>query len=131
MLPARNVWDEQEARRERRMGAMRTVLGDIQRKIRQQAIHDPRAPYILFEVPPYVFGHPLYRLTEARDYLMNTLTTAGYYVWCVDEKYLLISWMKIGGGRNPQRPVLTTNYRPQVYDPTALGLMQNGLGGVQ
>jgi hypothetical protein len=52
MLGARDVWNEQESRKERRMAAMRPVLADIQRKIRQQAIHDARAPYIVFEVPP-------------------------------------------------------------------------------
>lgn len=51
MLSARDVWAEQENRREKRMSAMRPVLGDIQRKIRQQAIHDANAPYIVFEVP--------------------------------------------------------------------------------
>ena len=121
MLGARDVWAEQEMRREKRMSAMRPVLGDIQRKIRQQAIHDANAPYLVFEVPPYVFGYPLYKLEDARDYLMRTLQEARYHVWVVDEKFLLISWMKMEAGKTPSRPVLTTNYRPQVYDPTALG----------
>jgi hypothetical protein len=51
MYRAPDVWAEQENRREKRMAAMRPVLGDIQRKIRQQAIHDANAPYIVFEVP--------------------------------------------------------------------------------
>jgi hypothetical protein len=65
-----------------------------------------------------VFGHPLYQLTEARDYLMNSLTEAGYHVWVVDDKYLLISWMKMSGGSRSgtavRPPALSTNYRPQV-----------------
>ena len=127
MLRARDVWDEQENRREKRLAAMRPVLGQIQGKIRQQAIHDANAPYIVFEVPAYMWGYPIYQLGEARDYLMRELTEAGYQVWVVNEKYLMISWMKMMKQGTPQRPVLTTNYRPQVYDPTALGYMQNGL----
>lgn len=127
MLRARDVWDEQEHRREKRLAAMRPVLGQIQGKIRQQAIHDANAPYIVFEVPAYMWGYPIYQLSEARDYLMRELTEAGYQVWVVNEKYLMISWMKLVKSGTPQRPVLTTNYRPQVYDPTALGYMQNGL----
>lgn len=127
MLRARDVWDEQEHRREKRLAAMRPVLGQIQGKIRQQAIHDANAPYIVFEVPAYMWGYPIYQLGEARDYLMRELTEAGYQVWVVNEKYLMISWMKLMKSGTPQRPVLTTNYRPQVYDPTALGYMQNGL----
>jgi hypothetical protein len=127
MLRARDVWDEQEHRREKRLAAMRPVLGQIQGKIRQQAIHDANAPYIVFEIPAYMWGYPIYQLGEARDYLMRELTEAGYQVWVVNEKYLMISWMKLMKSGTPQRPVLTTNYRPQVYDPTALGYMQNGL----
>jgi len=127
MLRARDVWDEQENRREKRMAAMRPVLGQLQQKIRQQAIHDANAPYLVFEVPAYMWGYPIYDVKEARDYLMRTLQDAGYQVWIVNDIYLLISWMKlVRGGGTPQRPVLTTNYRPQVYDPTALGFAQNG-----
>lgn len=127
MLRARDVWDEQEMRKEKRMSAMRPVLGQIHQKVRQQAIHDANAPYIVFEVPSYIWGYPIYQQSEARDYLMAQLTESGFQVWVVNENYLLISWMKVGKTGVAQRPVLTTNYRPQVYDPTALGTMQNGL----
>jgi hypothetical protein len=110
------------------MSAMRPVLGQIHQKVRQQAIHDGNAPYIVFEVPSYIWGYPIYRIDEARDYLMKELIDSGFHVWVVNEIYLLISWMKRGKtGGTPARPTLTTNYRPQVYDPTALGMMQNGL----
>lgn len=122
MLRAREVWDEQEARKEQRMAAMRPVLAQLYARIRKQAIHSPNAPYVLFEIPAYVFGYPIYQLTEAREYLLHTLQTSGYLVWVVDDRYLLVSWMKTPTARNaPYRPPLVTNYRPQVYDPLALG----------
>ncbi len=124
MLKARDVWDEQENRREQRMSAMRPVLSQLYARIRRQAIHDARAPYIVFEVPSYVWGYPLFDVTEARDYLIKTLETSGFSVWVVDQKYLFITWMKTPGARGPNyRPPLVTNYRPQVYDPTTLGSM--------
>lgn len=124
MLKARDVWDEQEARREQRMSAMRPVLAQLYAKIRKHAIHSPTAPYVVFEIPEYVFGYPIYQLGEARDYLTKTLQTSGYMVWVVDEKYLLVSWIKQTATRqNAYRPALTTNYRPQVYDPATLGSM--------
>ena len=127
MLRARDVWDEQEMRREKRMAAMRPVLGQIHNKVRQQAIHDANAPYIVFEVPNYIWGYPIFQITEARDYLFTQLTESGFHVWVVNDIYLLISWAKTRGTTTQQKPALTTNYRPQVYDPTALGSMQNGL----
>ena len=45
MLKARDVWNEQEERRERRMAAMRPVLAQLYAKIRAQAIHNANAPY--------------------------------------------------------------------------------------
>jgi hypothetical protein len=122
MLKARDVWDEQESRKEQRMAAMRPVLAQLYAQIRKHAIHSPNAPYVVFEIPQYVFGYPIYQLTEAREYLLKTLQASGYLVWVIDEKYLLVSWMKQAAQRqNAYRPPLTTNYRPQVYDPTTLG----------
>jgi hypothetical protein len=123
MLKAREVWDEQEARREQRMAAMRPVLAQLYAKVRKHAIHSPNAPYVVFEIPSYVFGYPIYQMAEAREYLLKTLTASGYMVWAVDEKYIFVSWMKTTGTRaaSYRPPALTTNYRPQVYDPTTLG----------
>ena len=124
MLKAREVWDEQESRKEQRMAAMRPVLAQLYGKIRRQAIQAPNAPYVVFEIPNYVFGYPLFQLSEARDYLLATLQTSGFQVWVVDEKYLLVSWIKTPSGRTgTYRPPLITNYRPQVYDPVTLGSM--------
>jgi len=42
----------------------------------------------------------------------------------VNEKYLVISWVKtVNRSTGNYRPPLITNYRPQVYDPVALGSM--------
>jgi hypothetical protein len=99
MLKARDVWDEQEARREQRMAAMRPVLAQLYAKIRKQAIHSPNSPYVLFEVPSFVFGYPLYQMKEAREYLTKTLEQSGYLVWVVDETFLLVSWVKTAPGQ--------------------------------
>jgi hypothetical protein len=118
MLKAKEVWDEQEARKEQRMAAMRPVLAQLYAKIRTHAIHAPNAPYVVFEIPTYVFGYPLFQLSEAREYLMHTLVTSGFLVWVVEEKYLFVSWMKTPSTKNgTYRPPLVTNYRPMPYDP--------------
>jgi hypothetical protein len=121
MLRANEVLNEQEERKYARMAAMRPVMAQIEMKIRQQAIHTANSPYILFEVPSFVFGYPLYAMKEAMEFLMAELLRAGYWVWNVDEKYLFISWLKPIKSRDMGRPILTTNYRPSVYDPTFLG----------
>jgi hypothetical protein len=105
------------------MAAMTPVISQIQAKIRQQAIHNSNAPYIVFEVPTYVFGYPLFSLKEAIEFLYREFSTAGYWVWVVEGKYLVISWLKPVKTRDLGRPILATNYRPQVYDPSTLAFM--------
>uniref|UniRef100_A0A6C0EMU1 Uncharacterized protein n=1 Tax=viral metagenome TaxID=1070528 RepID=A0A6C0EMU1_9ZZZZ len=121
MLKAKDVWQEQENQRERRMSAMRPVLGQLYAQIKKQAIHSPDAPYIVFEIPKFVFGYPLFQLSEARDYLIATLSESGFSVWPVNNEYLLIAWTKQQTHRG--RPTLLTNYRPMAYDPLTLASM--------
>jgi len=125
MLKAREIWDEQEERRSNRMAAMNPVIAQIQAKIRQQAVHNTNAPYILYEVPTYVFGYPLFSLKEAIQYLVAEFAKAGYWVWVVEEKYLFISWMKPVKTRDLGKPILTTNYRPMPYNPEFFASMSN------
>ncbi len=118
MLRARDVWDEQEQRKQNRMAAMIPIITQIQAKIRQQAVYNSNAPYILYEVPTYVFGYPLFALKEALEFLVSEFSKAGYWIWVVESKYLMISWIKPVKSRDLGKPILTTNYRPQVYDDT-------------
>ena len=106
------------------MAAMVPVITQIQAKIRQQAIHNSNAPYILYDVPTYVFGYPLFSLKEALEFLVTEFSKAGYWIWIVDGKYLFISWMKAVKSRDG-KPILTTNYRPQVYDPASIAFLPN------
>jgi hypothetical protein len=123
MLKAREVWNEQEGRRLNRMAAMMPVMTQIQAKIKQQAVHNTNAPYIIYEVPSFVFGYPLYKMSEAMEFLIKEYMTAGYWIWIVENKYLLISWIKPIKTRELGKPILATNYRPQVYDPSAIAFM--------
>ncbi len=123
MLRARDVWDEQEERKANRMAAMNPVIEQIQAKIRQQAIHNSNAPYILYEVPTFVFGYPLYSLKEALDFLVAEFAKAGYWIWVVDTKFLFISWIKPVKTKDLGKPILATNYRPMAYDPSMLAFM--------
>jgi hypothetical protein len=115
MLRARDVWDEQEERRANRMAAMNPIIAQIQAIIRRQAVHNSDAPYIIYPVPTYVFGYPLFSLKEALDHLVAEFSKAGYWVWVVEQKNLLISWIKPVKTRDGNKAILATNYRPMAY----------------
>jgi hypothetical protein len=117
MIRARDVWDQQEEHKIYKLSAMKSILAQIEGKIREQAIRNSNAPYILFEVPSFVFGYPLFNFKDAVNYLLNELLKAGFWVWNVEEKYLLISWLRPVKTRDLGKTILTTNYRPQAYNP--------------
>jgi hypothetical protein len=123
MLRARDIWDEQEERKNSRMAAMTPIIAQIQAKVRQQAIHNANAPYIIYEVPSFVFGYPLFQVSEAIQHLFQEFSKAGYWVWVVEGKYLVLSWLKPTKTRDNGKPILATNYRPQVYDPSSIAFM--------
>jgi hypothetical protein len=123
MLKASDVLQEQQGRRNNRMAAMNPIIAQIQAKIRQQSIHNTNAPYIVYDVPSYVFGYPLFQLKEALEFLVTEFSKAGYWVWVVESKFLFISWIKPAKGRELGKPILTTNYRPQVYDPSSIAFL--------
>jgi hypothetical protein len=118
MLRARDVWEEQEERRANRMAAMTPIIAQIQAQIRRQAVHNSNAPYIIYPVPTYVFGYPIFSLKEALDHLVTEFSKAGYWVWVVENSNLLISWLKPVKTRDGSKPILATNYRPQIYSET-------------
>lgn len=60
---------------------------------------------------------------EAREFLVTEFAKAGYWIWVVDEKFLFISWMKPVKTKDLGRPILATNYRPMVYEPSTLAFM--------
>ncbi len=119
-MRANEVQVEQDVRRTARMSAMRPILTQIERKIRQQASHGTNTPYILFDVPSFVFGYPLYTMKEAMEYLIQELSRAGYWVWNVEDRYLFISWLKPVKSKELGKPILTTNYRPMPYSASVL-----------
>jgi hypothetical protein len=125
MLRARDVWDEQEERRANRMAAMTPIIAQIQSLIRRQAVHNSDAPYIIYPVPTYVFGYPLFSLKEALDHLVAEFSKAGYWVWVVEQKNLLISWIKPVKTRDGNRAILATNYRPMAYSQEFMNTMNN------
>ena len=118
MLRARDVWDEQEERRANRMAAMIPIIAQIQAQIKKQAVHNSNAPYIIYPVPTYVFGYPLFSAKEAIEHLVAEFSKAGYWIWVVEGNSLLISWIKPVKTRDGPRQMLATNYRPQIYDPS-------------
>lgn len=132
MLSANALWKQEEQRKTQRLAATRVLLAQIFHKIKQQVVQQPDAPYIVYPVPSFVFGYPLYNVEEAVQYLYQTLLDQRYQVWVVEGPSLFISWVKPNHGPSTSRslqPKPTSNYRPFVYDESSLAYLREKMNG--
>jgi hypothetical protein len=128
MLPANTLWKKDEEKKTYRLAATRVILAQVFAKIKTHVIQTVDSPYIVYQVPSFVFGYPLYSLPEAILYVKETLEEQGYQVWVVHPgDTLFISWMKpqkSGGGRQRVAPSHEASYRPFVYDNASLRVLR-------
>jgi len=127
MLPANTLWKQDEEKRSYRLAATKVILAQVFAKIKTHVMQTVDTPYIVYQVPSFVFGYPLYNLTEAVQSVKDTLEEQGYQVWIVHPgDTLFISWMKPqkrGGGARAV-PAREASYRPFVYDPASLQVLR-------
>lgn len=78
MISAAEIAQKEQARRNLRKEAYRSVLEQFSKKIR--AASDRGERYVHLTVPPFVIGFPLYPFDEAVQYLQRQLVKSGYTV---------------------------------------------------
>ncbi len=129
MLPANTLWKQDEEKKSYRLAATRVILAQVFAKIKTHVIQTVDTPYIVYQVPSFVFGYPLYNLAEAVLSVKETLEEQGYQVWVVHPgDTLFISWMKPQKGGTQRRggapQSREASYRPFVYDPASLQVLR-------
>lgn len=130
MLPANTLWKQDEQKKTQRLAASRVILAQVFTRIKTHVTQTTNTPYIVYQVPSFVFGYPLYNLSEAVEYVKETLEEQGYQVWIVHPgDTLFISWMKPpkggqGAARRGVVPVREASYRPFVYDVASLQVLR-------
>tara|TARA_Y100001970_G_C13599450_1_gene539445 strand:- start:28 stop:468 length:441 start_codon:yes stop_codon:yes gene_type:complete len=89
--------------------------------------------YCFFQIPEFIIGVPLYKVTEMRTYIINSLKNNGFKIMYIEPNWLFISWelpgisklantglkkeVKIKENRNKYKSV--DNYKPTgslIYD---------------
>ena len=89
--------------------------------------------YCFFQIPEFIIGVPLYKVTEMRIYIINSLKNNGFKIMYIEPNWLFISWelpgisklantglkkeVKIKENRNKYKSV--DNYKPTgslIYD---------------
>jgi len=129
MLRAKDLWKQEEERKSSKMQAMRPVLSNLCSQLKLYAIQNPQAPYFAYDVPSFVFGYPLYDHREAVEYVRDALLEQGFQVWVSNSLTLVISWIKPQNQQPRLRapPKTGADYRPFVYDDSAMNYLQSRL----
>lgn len=89
--------------------------------------------YCFFQIPEFIIGTPIYKVTEMRTYIINSLKNNGFKIMYIEPNWLFISWelpgisklantglkkeVKIKENRNNYKSV--DNYKPTgslIYD---------------
>lgn len=89
--------------------------------------------YCFYQIPEFIIGTPLYKVTEMRTYIINSLKNNGFKIMYIEPNWLFISWelpgisklantglkkeVKIKENRNKYKSV--DNYKPTgslIYD---------------
>jgi len=129
MLRAKDLWKQEEERKTAKMQAMRPVLSNLSSQLKTYAIHNPAAPYFVYDVPSFVFGYPLYDHREAVEYVRDALVEQGFHVWMTPTLTLVISWIKPQTQTSRLRapPKSGADYRPFVYDDSAMDFLRHSM----
>ena len=48
--------------------------------------------YCFFQIPEFIFGMPLYDITELRTYIINSLKNNGFKILYIEPNWLFINW---------------------------------------
>tara|TARA_Y100000389_G_scaffold185742_1_gene205437 strand:- start:1033 stop:1473 length:441 start_codon:yes stop_codon:yes gene_type:complete len=89
--------------------------------------------YCFYQIPEFIIGVPLYKVTEMRTYIINSLKNNGFKIMYIEPNWVFISWelpgisklantglkkeVKIKENRNKYKSV--DNYKPTgslIYD---------------
>lgn len=48
--------------------------------------------YCFYQIPEFIIGVPLYKVTEMRTYIINSLKNNGFKIMYIEPNWLFISW---------------------------------------
>jgi len=86
------LYEKKQRRDQRQLSVFNKILNRINKRITttSQMKHDDK--YIWYQVPPYIFGEPIYDQTDCIAYVVTKLAENGFYVKYINPGTLFISW---------------------------------------
>jgi hypothetical protein len=86
------LYEKKQKRDQRQLSVFNKILNRINKRITttSQMKHDEK--YIWYQVPPYIFGEPIYDQTDCIAYVVTKLAENGFQVKYINPGTLFISW---------------------------------------
>lgn len=86
------LYEKKQRRDQRQLSVFNKILNRINKRITttSQMKHDDK--YIWYQIPPYIFGEPIYDQTDCIAYVVTKLAENGFHVKYINPGTLFISW---------------------------------------
>ena len=86
------LYDKKQKRDQKQVSVFNKILNRINRRIMTTSRMKRDETYIWYQVPPYIFGEPIYDQTDCIAYVVTKLAENGFFVKYINPGTLFISW---------------------------------------
>jgi hypothetical protein len=86
------LYEKKKQRDLRQLSVFNKILNRINTRIKTSSQMKRDETYIWYQVPPYIFGEPIYDQTDCIAYVVTKLVENGFYVKYINPGTLFISW---------------------------------------
>jgi hypothetical protein len=86
------LYEKKQKRDQKQLSVFNKILNRINKRITTTSQIKRDDKYIWYQVPPYIFGEPLYDQTDCIAYVVTKLAENGFSVKYINPGTLFISW---------------------------------------
>jgi len=86
------LYEKKQMRDQRQLSVFNKILNRINKRILTTSQMKRDETYIWYQVPPYIFGEPIYDQTDCIAYVVTKLAENGFSVKYINPGTLFISW---------------------------------------
>ena len=86
------LYEKKQKRDQRQLSVFNKILNRINRRITTSSQMKRDEKYVWYQVPPYIFGEPIYDQTDCIAYVVTKLAENGFFVKYINPGTLFISW---------------------------------------
>ncbi len=86
------LYEKKQMRDQRQLSVFNKILNRINKRIVTTSQMKRDETYIWYQVPPYIFGEPIYDQTDCIAYVVTKLADNGFSVKYINPGTLFISW---------------------------------------